>query len=118
MAERERLYHCPVEVAAELVGGKWTTVILAHLKQAPRRFSELRRLMPAITEKMLTQRLRELEGEDLVLRTVLGATPPHVIYELTPEGRSLGPALQALYDWGLQRARRRGLSIAGRAAQR
>ncbi len=112
MASSERRYHCPVEVTAELIGGKWTTVILAHLKQEPLRFSELRRLMPAITEKMLAQRLRELESGGLVLRTVLGDTPPHVRYELTAEGRSLGPALQALYDWGAGRARRRGLRIA------
>lgn len=112
MAAPSRLYHCPVEVTAEVIGGKWTTVLLAHLKQGPQRYSELRRLMPDITEKMLAQRLRELEAQGLVLRTLVSDTPPHVSYELTPEGRSLGPALQALYDWGLGRARRRKLKLA------
>lgn len=108
---RPTAYHCPVEVAAEVMAGKWTVVILAHLKQAPRRYSELRRLMPDITEKMLAQRLRELEAHGVVLRTVLQATPPSVRYELTVEGKALGPALQALYDWGQRRARRERLRI-------
>lgn len=94
------VYHCPVEVTMDIIGGKWTPVVLAHLKEAPRRFSQLRRLIPDITEKMLTQRLRELEAAGIVSRTVLSATPPHVEYDLTDDGRSLAPALQALYDWG------------------
>ncbi|MGI9595152.1 MAG: winged helix-turn-helix transcriptional regulator [Acidimicrobiales bacterium] len=94
------VYHCPVEVAMEVVGGKWTPVILAHVKEAPRRFSELRRLIPDISEKMLAQRLRELEAEGIVERTVVSDTPPHVEYDLTSAGRSLEPALEALYRWG------------------
>lgn len=97
---RNGIYHCPVEVAMEVVGGRWTTVILAHLKESPRRFSELKRLIPDISEKMLTQRLRSLESEKIVARKMLSATPPHVEYSLTEAGRSLGPALQELYDWG------------------
>ncbi|CAN5874212.1 helix-turn-helix domain-containing protein [soil metagenome] len=94
------VYHCPVEVTMDVIGGKWTPVVLAHLKEAPRRFSQLRRLIPDITEKMLTQRLRELEAGGIISRTVLGATTPHVVYDLTDDGRSLAPVLQALYDWG------------------
>lgn len=97
---KDGTYHCPVEVAMELVGGKWTPVILAHLKQGPRRFSEMRRLIPDVSEKMLTQRLRKLEADGLVLRTVISNSPPHVSYDLTEAGHSLGPALQALFDWG------------------
>lgn len=97
---QNRVYYCPVEVTMEVIGGKWTAVILAHLKEAPRRFSELRRLIPHISEKMLTQRLRALETQGIVSRQVLADTPPHVEYDLTVAGRSLGPALQALYDWG------------------
>ncbi len=63
---RNRVYHCPVEVATDVVGGKWTAVVLAHVKEAPRRFSELRRLIPDISEKMLTQRLRSLEADGLL----------------------------------------------------
>ncbi len=106
-----RVYYCPVEVATEVMGGKWTAVILAHIKESPRRFSELRRLMPHISEKMLTQRLRGLERDGLLSRTVISNTPPHVVYDLTEDGRSLAPALQALYDWGTHRADSLGLRI-------
>ncbi len=95
----------------EVLGGKWTAVVLAHIKEEPRRFSELRRLIPDISEKMLTQRLRSLEADGLLQRTVVSDTPPHVIYDLTKTGRSLGPALQALYDWGLTRADTLGVTI-------
>ena len=108
---RNGVFHCPVEVAMDVVGGKWTAVVLAHVKEAPRRFSELRRLIPDISEKMLTQRLRDLENDELIERTVISNSPPHVVYDLTAEGRSLGPALQALYDWGERRAATADLRI-------
>ena len=95
-----RIYYYPVEVSMDIVGGKWTAVILAHLKERPRRFSDFRRLIPDISDKMLTQRLRTLEARGIVSRAVLADTPPHVEYDLTEAGRSLDPALQALYDWG------------------
>lgn len=97
---RNGVYHCPVEVTMEVIGGRWTPVVLAHLKESPRRFSELRRLIPDISEKMLTQRLRSMEREKIVVRTVVSDTPPHVEYRLSDAGLSLAPALQALYDWG------------------
>lgn len=105
-------YHCAVEVTAEIIGGRWTPVILAQLKQGPLRYAELRRLIPGITEKMLTQRLRELADRGIVERTLVSATPPHVRYELTPEGRTLAPVLQAMWDWGERRAEAQGLVIA------
>lgn len=108
---KSTVYHCPVEVTMEILGGRWTAVILAHLKEAPRRFSELRRLIPDISEKMLTQRLRAMEAEGIVSRTVLADTPPHVEYDLTPAGRSLAPALQSLYEWGERWAETHNLSI-------
>lgn len=98
------MYHCPVEVAVDVIGGKWTPVVLSHVKQGPVRFSQLRRLIPDISEKMLAQRLRELEHDGIVSRDVVSATPPHVEYSLTPAGRSLEPLLQAMYDWGATRA--------------
>ncbi|HEY3688154.1 MAG TPA: helix-turn-helix domain-containing protein [Streptosporangiaceae bacterium] len=106
-----RIYHCPVEVTMEVIGGKWTPVLLAHLKEGVRRFGELHRLMPDVSEKMLVQRLRELERAGLVARTVHPGRTPRVEYDLTDEGRSLGPALQALYDWGRGRADREGLTV-------
>jgi DNA-binding HxlR family transcriptional regulator len=104
-------YHCGVEVTAEIIGGKWTPVILAHLKEGRRRYAELRRLVPGITEKMLTQRLRELADHGIVERIQVATTPPHVEYDLTPTGRSLAPVLQSMWDWGEERARQENLII-------
>jgi DNA-binding HxlR family transcriptional regulator len=104
-------YHCPVELAVDVIGGKWRSVILSHLKEGVHRYGELRRRMPDVSEKMLTQRLRELEADGLVMRRDLGTTPPHVEYRLTDEGHSLAPVLQALYDWGVARAERTGTPI-------
>jgi DNA-binding HxlR family transcriptional regulator len=102
------MYHCPVELTLDVIGGKWRTVILAHLKERPHHYGELRRKVPGISEKMFVQRLRELQEAGLVARAEV---PPHVEYSLTGEGRSLGPALQALYDWGVARAARTGAVI-------
>ncbi|MCO8270123.1 helix-turn-helix transcriptional regulator [Actinoplanes sp. TRM 88003] len=103
MTER---YRCPVEVTIDVIGGKWRVVILSYLKEGIHRYGELRRRLPGISEKMLSQRLRELEADGLVARHDLETAPPHVEYRLTEEGRSLAPVLQALYDWGRQRAAR------------
>ena len=104
-------YSCPVELTVDVVGGRWRTVLLSHLKQGAHRYGELRRLTPGISEKMLTQRLRELEADGLISRRDLGTTPPHVEYDLTDEGRTLAPVLQALYDWGVDRAARTGVRV-------
>jgi|tagenome__1003787_1003787.scaffolds.fasta_scaffold20596265_2 DNA-binding HxlR family transcriptional regulator len=106
MADR---YRCAVELAVDVVGGKWRPVILAHLKEGAHRYGELRRRMPDVSEKMLVQRLRELEADGLVSRQSMDR---HVEYRLTPEGWSLAPVLQALYDWGVARADRTGVTIA------
>jgi DNA-binding HxlR family transcriptional regulator len=99
------MYHCPVELALDVIGGKWRAVVLAHLKERPHHYGELRRKVPGISEKMFVQRLRELQEAGLVSRAEV---PPRVEYSLTEEGRSLEPALQALYDWGVARAARTG----------
>ena len=87
-------FGCPVELALTVLGGKWKTVILAHLKQGPLRYGELRARIPALSDKVLTQRVRDLETLGLVARDKEGA------YVLTQRGVSLGPVLQSLYDWG------------------
>jgi DNA-binding HxlR family transcriptional regulator len=104
-------YGCAVELAVDVIGGKWRPVILAHLKEGIHRYSELRRRMPAVSEKMLTQRLRELEADGLVVRYDHKTAAPHVEYQLTEEGLSLVPVLQALHDWGTARAARTGSVI-------
>ena len=102
-----RLFGCPVELALDLIGGKWKTIILARLKQGPMRYGELRRMVPDLAEKVLTQRLRELEGDGFVTR-VAAADSRATRYALSARGRSLSPALEALYAWGERAARETG----------
>src|SRR5262249_23299900 len=89
-----------MEASIDVIGGKWKTLILWWLHQNTYRFAELRRLIPKITEKMLTQQLRELEADGIVARRVYATVPPKVEYSLTPYGQSLKRALRALCDWG------------------
>ena len=97
---RARTYNCPVEATIDVIGGKWKPVILWWLHQRTWRFAELRRQIPGITEKMLTQQLRELEADGIVARRVYPTVPPKVEYSLTEYGRSLKRALRAICDWG------------------
>jgi DNA-binding HxlR family transcriptional regulator len=108
MAKR---YHCPVELAVDVIGGRWRPVILAHLKEGVHRYGELHRRIPDMSEKMLAQRLRELQADGLIERIDHQSKPAHVEYRLTEEGWSLTPVLQALYDWGAARAARTGILI-------
>ncbi|MBI5519129.1 MAG: helix-turn-helix transcriptional regulator [Desulfovibrio sp.] len=96
-----RRYFCSVELALQVIGGKWKPIILWHLRSGQsRRFGELRRSMPNVTQKMLTQQLRELEGDGLLLRTVHPQVPPKVEYALTDLGASVLPVLDQLCRWG------------------
>ena len=106
-------YGCAVELAVDVIGGRWRPVILAHLKEGVHRYGELRRRMPDISEKMLVQRLRELESDGLVSRHDLGGRPPGVEYRLTPGGETLVPVLQALHEWGTAKATRAGVTVDG-----
>ena len=106
------VYGCPVEVPVSIVGGKWKLVILFYLLQQPRRTGELRRLIPAITQKMLTQQLRELEADGLVSRTVYDQVPPKVVYDVQRAERArLDELLRALCGWGLYWAGQTGARI-------
>ena len=91
---------CSVELALELIGGKWKAVILFHLLGGKKRFSELRRLIPSVTQRMITRQLRELESFSLIKRTVYPVVPPKVEYELTDLGLTLKPILLQLREWG------------------
>jgi DNA-binding HxlR family transcriptional regulator len=106
---RGKIYHCPVEVALDVFGGKWKALILWWLHQRTWRFAELRRQIPGITEKMLTQQLRELEADGIVDRRVYPTVPPKVEYSLTEYGKSLKRALRAICDWGRIHMERNGL---------
>jgi DNA-binding HxlR family transcriptional regulator len=100
MPPRRKIYNCPVEAALDVIGGKWKALILWWLQERTWRFAELRRQIPGITEKMLTQQLRELESDGIVKRRVYPTVPPKVEYSLTPYGRSLKRALRAICAWG------------------
>lgn len=93
---------CPVEATLELIGGKWKGVVLYHLLDGVMRFNELQRAVGAVTQRMLTKQLRELEEAGLVARKVYPVIPPKVEYSLTEKGRTLEPILLALRDWGTE----------------
>ena len=93
-------YFCPVTATVSVIGGKWKPIILWVLFQEKRRFSELKRFIPKITQKMLTQQLRELEHDGIVHREVYPVVPPQVEYSLTEKGQTLAPILKAMEKWG------------------
>ena len=93
-------FNCPVESTIQLIGGKYKAVILWHLIAEKKRFGELKRLLPRATEKMLTQQLRDLEQDGLIIRTVYPVVPPKVEYSLSELGKSIIPVLDAMCNWG------------------
>lgn len=93
-------YNIPVEATLDVIGGKWKVVIMCHLIKGNRRTSELKKLIPNITQKMLTQQLRELENDGVIVRTVYEQVPPKVVYSLSEYGWSLRSILDAMCAWG------------------
>jgi DNA-binding HxlR family transcriptional regulator len=98
-----KAYPCTVSLAMDLIGGKWKAVILYHLKDAPKRYSELRKEVPVITEMTLSLQLKQLEKDGLVSRKVYGNKPPiKVVYSLTHFGKTFMPVLDTITTWGNQ----------------
>ena len=95
-------YHCPVEAALDVIGGKWKPLILWALGDDVLRFSELQKALPGVNTKMLTKQLRELEEDGVITRTVYPEVPPRVEYAITDFGKTLIPILQALCNWGAE----------------
>ena len=93
---------CPAEMTLDIIGGRWKVLILWQLFQGRARFSELSRALHGITQKMLTQQLRELEKDGIVHRQVYAQVPPKVEYSLTPLGESLRPVVDAMCEWGIK----------------
>ncbi|MNN06445.1 putative HTH-type transcriptional regulator YtcD [compost metagenome] len=96
----DKIYNTAVEATLEVIGGKWKPVILFYLTFGKKRNNEFKSLIPAITQKMLTQHLRELEEEGVILRTSYNQVPPRVEYELTDYGWSLKELLHMMCRWG------------------
>jgi DNA-binding HxlR family transcriptional regulator len=105
MAETiKRLPALPAERALKVIAGRWKAVLLYHLFDGPKRLSQLRRLVPAVSQKVLIQQLRELEEHGLVDREIYRQVPPRVDYSATALGLSLEPVLLALCEWGQRHA--------------
>lgn len=102
MVTSKNYFSCPLTSAMEILGGKWKIVILGHLFTGVKRFGELKSLMPGITQKMLTQQLRELEADGLLHREIYKEIPPKVEYSLTENGKTLEPILKELCSWGMK----------------
>lgn len=100
---------CPMEFTLDLIGGKWKGVILYRLLDGTKRFGELRRLLCRISQRTLTQQLRELEQDGIVARRIFAEVPPRVEYSLTERGQTLAPVLSALMGWGIEDAAKSGL---------
>lgn len=92
--------NCPVDTTLHLIGGKYKSLILWHLIGGTLRYGEIHKLMPQATPKMLTQQLRELERDKIIIREVFPVVPPKVEYSLTDLGRSLQSILTSMYKWG------------------
>jgi DNA-binding HxlR family transcriptional regulator len=105
---------CPAETAISLLGSKWKLLILRELFKGMRRFGELARSVPGISQKMLTQQLRQMEEDGLVSRKIYPEVPPRVEYSLTGIGTSLKPVLDAMHKWGAKYMMQNGKTEAGK----
>ena len=101
MLSKEELPDCPVATTVQLIGSKWKLLILRNLLVRPWRFNELKRDLEGISQKVLTDSLRALENDNIVIRTAYPEVPPRVEYSLSELGESMRPILKAMEDWGL-----------------
>ena len=104
-------YYCPVKLTTDVIGGKWKPLILFYLEHGSKRFGELRKLIPGMTKKMLTQHLRDLERDEIIRRKVYAVVPPKVEYSLTKHGESLKPILKLMSAWGTRHRKRYGIPM-------
>lgn len=100
MIDKNNLPACPVETTLKIIGDKWKVLILRDLFTGTKRFNELKRSLSDVTQKMLTQQLRELENDGIIHREVYPVVPPKVEYSLTELGNTLKPVIDSMYDWG------------------
>lgn len=101
MLTKEELPECPVATTVQLIGNKWKLLIIRNLVyNGKQRFGDFLKSIPAISKKVLTDDLRALESDGLIIREVFAEVPPRVEYSLSPLGKSLKPILDAMYEWG------------------
>lgn len=100
MLTKEELPECPVATTVQLIGNKWKLLIIRNLLAGPQRFTELRKTIPGISQKVLTDNLRALEEDGLVDREVFAEVPPRVVYSLSELGNTLRPIISAMQEWG------------------
>ena len=100
MLTKEELPECPVATTVQIIGNKWKILIIRNLLSAPQRFSEIKKTIPGISQKVLTDNLRALESDGLLIREVFAEVPPRVVYSLSELGKTLKPVLDAMGDWG------------------
>ncbi|NAS11634.1 winged helix-turn-helix transcriptional regulator [Poritiphilus flavus] len=106
-----KLYYNPVEFALDKIGGTWKMPILWRLNKKVMRFSELKRSMPHISDKMLTSQLRDLEGNGFIKRKVYAVVPPKVEYSITEDGKRVIPVLETLRNFGLELMKEAGIEL-------
>ena len=100
MLTKEELPECPVATTVQLIGNKWKLLIIRNLLASPQRFTEMRKSIPGISQKVLTDNLRTLEEDGLINREVFAEVPPRVVYSLSELGDSLRPIINAMQEWG------------------
>lgn len=100
MVAKENLPECPVATTVQLIGSKWKLLILRNLRVRPWRFNELKRDLNGISQKVLTESLRSMEDDGLIIRTVYPEVPVRTEYSLSETGKSMLPIIQAMEDWG------------------
>ena len=101
MVKKEEMPACPVATTVQLIGSKWKLLIMRNLLQRPWRFNELQRDLAGISQKVLTDSLRSMEADGIIIRTVYPEVPPRVEYALSPLGESMRPIIKSMESWGL-----------------
>ena len=97
---KDELPECPVATTVQLIGNKWKLLIIRNLLASPQRFTELKKTIPGISQKVLTDNLRALENDGLIEREIFAEVPPKVVYSMSELGDSLRPIISAMREWG------------------
>lgn len=108
MLTKEEMPACPVATTVQLIGSKWKLLILRNLLARPYRFNEMKRTLPGISQKVLTDSLRSMEEDGLIIRTVFPENPPHVEYSLSELGETMRPIIGAMERWGTEYKQKMG----------